>query len=310
VRRLISIAAVLALLGAACTPSTTADAISLAEELTESATEVNAAVGEFFDVLAMAFENRTQLATRIVDLRLPTRIAIELDKASRVNPSPGAEPELDRYLAFLGELLLASEDLDAAVATEDPVGIALAAVSFEVSSGALAVALPPSSCEVLVPVLTRDLCSRSGRDGYERALDSEIRFFVASFRPAFRLPGTFGDVVRARALGSLQSDATLVLQNTAVRIGALEPTPSYLRLQQMLIDYFPAAAEVWSRFEANPDGADPLLYQFITSSLEDVRHATRQQLELEYDIVLAADATSQIVEILGIWFDPPPTTDE
>lgn len=296
-----------ALVGAGCTASSQPEVDSLTETLAETAAVVNGQVADLYDLLDMPFEDRSQLYARILDLRLPNTLAIELDKTQRVTPPPGAEAELERYVDFLGELLLASEDLDAAIASEDPVGTALAAVSIEVSSGALAVALPTGSCEVLVPAITDDLCGRLGREGYERHLDREIRRFVAQFRPAFRIPGAFGDVVRARALGSLQDDGTLVLQNTATRLGALEPGPAYQRLHAILLDYFPTAAEVWARFEANPTGADPLLYGFITDGLEAERAATRRLLELEYDIVQAAHADSEVVEILTIWFDPPAT---
>jgi hypothetical protein len=294
-----------ALVAAACTASTDDEVLSLAEQLEDSATTVNSGIAELYSTLAMPYEDLSQLYTRILDLRLPTKIAIERDQASRVIPPPGAEGELERYIGYLGEVLLAAEALDAAIASEDPVAVALAVVTIEAASGALAVSLPESSCTVLVPTVTLDLCTRTGTDGYERELDAEIRRFVASFRPAFRIPDTFGDVIRARALGSLQSDATLVLQNTATRLGTLEPGPAYQRLHETLIDYFPSAAEAWARFEADPDGTDPLLYDFIIEGLESQRVATRESLELEYDIVLAADAESQIVEIIGLWFDEP-----
>lgn len=280
--------------------------LSLAEQLDPIALEVNGGVTTLFDTLVQPFDDRAALYTRLVDLRLPTLFAIQLDKAQRIAPPPDAEAELDRYVRFVGELLLASENLDAAIATEDPVAVARAAVEIEVSSGALAVVLPSSSCVTLVPDLTRDLCSRAGLSEYETALDYEIRRFVASFRPAFRIPATFGDVVRARALGSLQAEATLVLQNTATRLAALEPGAAYGRLHAILLDYFPAAAEAWSRFPADPDGTDPLLYAFIADSLEAIRDDTRDALDPEYDIVLAANSGSQIVQILGIWFDPTP----
>lgn len=302
-RRLIALTVATALVAVACTASTDDEVLSLAEQLEDSATTVNAGIAELYSTLAMPFEDRSQLYTRIIDLRLPTTIAIERDQASRVVPPPGAEAELDRYVGYLGELLLATEALDAAIAAEDPIAVALAVVTIEAASGALAVSLPESSCLVLVPDVTIDLCTRTGTDGYERDLDAEIRRFVASFRPAFQIPDTFGDVVRARALGSLQSDGTLVLQNTATRLGTLEPGPGYERLHEILLGYFPAAAEAWAQFEADPDGTDPLLYSFITDGLEQERETARAALEIEYDIVLAANANSQIVEILGLWFD-------
>ena len=101
-----------------------------------------------------------------------------------------------------------------------------------------------------------------------------------------------------------------MLQNTATRLGALEPEPAYQRLHGILIDYFPSAAMAWAEFPADPTGSDPLLYGYLTESLESIRVEARDALQLEYDIVLAANADSQIVEILGIWFDRPPEEPE
>lgn len=279
----------------------------LSESLAEIAAEVNEGVADLFDTLDEPYDDRSQLYTRLIDLRLPNRFAIQLDKAQRVESPVEDEAILDRYIEFLQELLFTSEQLDAAIATGEPAGTALAAVGVEASAGALAVVLPSGPCQVMVPLLTRDLCPQGGLDGYERSLDFEIRRFVASFRPAFRIPATFGDVIRARVLGNLQGDATRVLLDTGARIEALQPGPAYERLQQILVGYFRDAAEVWSEFPADPAGSDPLLYEFLTGNLEDVRDEARRDLQVEYEIVRAANADSQIVEILGIWFDPPVT---
>lgn len=295
----------IALTAGACATTEGNETVSLAEQLEPSATVVNERIQALLDLLTQPVDDRNQLYTRLIDLQLPITIAIERDKVSRITPPPGTGPELDRYVTFLEEILIASEAIDAAIATEDPVALALAVVNIEVASGALAVVLPSTSCPVLAPALTHDLCRQPDLDGYEADLDLEVRRFVASIRPAFRIPGTFGDVIRGRALGALQSEATLVLQNTGARLGALEPGPAHARLHAILLDYFPGAAEAWSRFEADPTGTDPLLYGFIIDSLEARRQATRTALELEYDIVLAANPDSRIVEILGIWFDPP-----
>lgn len=305
-RRIVAIAVVATVVATACTSTADDAPAPLAEQLTDTATTVNGAIAELFSTMEARYDDRSQLYTRLIDLDLPTTFAIELDKTQRVEPPAGSEAELERYLDFLGELLLASEDLDAAIAAEDPVATALAAVAFEVASGALAVVLPSSSCRTLAPTRTRDLCGIPDLTGYEDDLDFEIRRFVASFRPAFRIPDTFGNVVKARALGSLQDDATLVLQNTASRLDALDPPDLYARLHAVLLDYFPTAAEAWARFDADPTGADPLLYDFIVDSLEEIRRDALDALEREYDIIRAADDDSRIDEILDIWFDPRP----
>lgn len=302
-RRLIVIA-LIGIIGTSCTTSDDSPE-PLEESLADIAAEVNGRVAAFFETLGQPYEDRAQLYTRLIDLQLPTTFAVELDKARRVEPPPGSEPLLERYTGLIGELLLASEQLDSAIATEDPAATALAAVTMEVASGALAVVLPTGVCGVLVPDITADLCGRDGLEEYEDALDLEIRRFVASFRPVFRIPDTFGDVIRARVLGDLQDDATLVLQNTATRLEAIQPPPAYERLHRVLVDYFPRAAEAWAEFPADPTGSDPLLYGFLVDGLERIRSETRTALRAEYGVIRSARPESQIEEILRIWFDPP-----
>jgi hypothetical protein len=293
-------------LAAACSESREAEVAALTDSLAPISTQINRSVAQLFDLLDDEFDNRAQLYGRILDLRLPTALAIELDKAQRVEPPPGSEPTLDRYLGFLGELLLASEALDLAIANQDPVEIAIAAVSMEVASGALAVALPASTCTALTPAPARDLCAMDGLDGYESELSFELRRFVASFRPAFRVPDTFGDVVRGRVLATLQADAALVLASTSQRFEGIDPGTSYGRLHQIIVDYFPAAAAAWGTFEADANASDPLIYQAIVDAVEAERDRTHRLLVAEYESVLAALPESQVAAIAEIWFGIEP----
>lgn len=304
-RRTIVLAVLLTVVASACVATTETQTLSLAEELQDVGTDVNSAVAALFEALDQSYDNRSQLYERLLDLRLPTTFAILLDKASRVEGPPGTEAELDRYTDFIAELLLASESLDLAIATEDPDATAIAAVVIEESVGALAVALPATSCASLTPRIGRDLCDPGGLEGYEAGLGFELRRFVASFRPAFRIPETFGDVVRGRVLATLQADAARVLDTTASRIGALDPGTAYARVHQVLLDYFPAAAAAWARYEADVDAADPLIYSIIIDSLENERETTQRLLEEQHQLVLSALPDSQIKAITDIWFAPP-----
>jgi hypothetical protein len=295
------------LLASACTSADReTETVALADSLADIATETNRSVAQFFDLMDDVFEDRDQLYQRILDLRLPTTIAINLDKAQRIDPPPGSEAELERYASFLGELLLAAEALDRAIATKDPLALAIGAVSIEVASGALAVTLPSRTCTALTPGVGRDLCQTQDLDGYEADLSFELRRFVASFRPAFRVPDTFGDVIRGRVLATLQADAALVLENAAERLDQLEPGTAFDRLHQIVLDYFPAATAAWGQFEADVDGSDPLIYGFIVDSLEAERQATHDRLEDEYELVLSALPDSQVSAITDIWFGVAP----
>jgi len=293
---------VIALLASACIPTTDSDPPSLTGELDEISWDLST-------TLEQPYDSRAQLYERLVDLRLPATFAIQLDKAQRIKAPPGTTAELDRYIDFVGELLTASESLDLAIATKDPTMTALAAVLIEVSVGALAVALPATSCTELTPGIGRDLCDPGGLDGYENDLGFEIRRFVSSFRPAFRVPDTFGPVIKGRVLATLQDEAALVLDSAASRIGALKPGPEYAEIHGVLLAYFPAALEALAEFEADASGSDPLIYSYISNSLEDVREATQQLLTEQHDLVLSALPQSQIKSITDTLFAPPPDAD-
>ena len=302
--RLALIAAVLLVVGA-CTSNTQTQTLSLVKEIEGITIDVNRAVADLFDALGRPYDNRAQLYERLLDLRLPSTFAIQHDKAGRVEAPPGTKPELDRYVEFLAEMLLASERLDLAIATEDPAGIAIAAIVVEVAVGALAVALPAGTCTPLTPHIGRDLCDPGGLDGYEAELGFEMRRFIASFRPAFRVPDTFGDVIRGRVLATLQGDAAMVLSATATRIGALDPGTAYVRIHDVLLEYFPAATEAWAEFEVDTTGSDPLVYGFIIANLETVRETTQDLLEAQHELILSALPNSQIAEITDLWFGSP-----
>lgn len=309
-RRAIVLAALITVVTGACTATNEAHVLSLAEELEDVSSEVNSAVAGLFEVLDQPYDNRAQLYERLLDLKLPTTFAILLDKAQRVEAPPGTEAELDRYADFIAELLSASESLDLAIATEDPAATAIAAVVIEVAAGALAVVLPTTSCASLTPAIGRDLCDPGGLEGYEATLGFELRRFVASFRPAFRVPDTFGDVIRGRVLATLQADAALVLDSAASRIGVLDPGSAYVRVHQVLLDYFPAAIAAWAAHEADVNSSDALIYSFIVDSLEEERLATRELLNEQHELVLSALPNSRIKAITDIWFAPPPDPDD
>ena len=299
----------IAVVTSACTATDETRPLSLAEALEDVSVELNGAVAELFETLDQPYDDRSQLYQRLLDLRLPTRFAILRDKAQRVNPPAGTEVEADRYADFIAELLLASEDLDLAIASEDPAATAIAAVVIEVSIGSLAVALPTTSCGSLTPAVGRDLCDPGGLDGYEASLGFELRRFVASFRPAFRIPNTFGEVIKGRVLATLQADAARVLETTSSRIAVLDPGTAYVRVHEVVLEYFPAAAEAWAEHEAISNSSDAFIYSFIVNSLEEERTATQELLEEQFELVLSALPDSQITSVTDTWFASPPNPD-
>lgn len=301
-RRWAAIAGLIALVAASCTSATTAETLSLTEELAPIAAEANQAVASLEHTLAQPYDDRSQLYTRIVDLRLPTAFAILIDKAQRIDPPPGTEAELDRYVVFLSDMLAASENLDGAIAASDPTATAIAAVEFDAAIGALTAVLPARSCRALGPESGRDLCDPGDLEGYEELLGFELRRFIAAFRPAFRVPDTFGDVVRGRVLATLQAEAALVLESTANRLGDMDPGSAYGRLHQILLDYFPAATAAWAEFEVDPSTGDPLIYGYIVDNLEAERAVTQERLTAEHELILAARPESKIAAITDMWF--------
>lgn len=280
--------------------------MSLAEELDDIAQDVDDAVGALFDTVAQEYDDRAQLYQRLLDLRLPATFAIQLDKAQRVNSPPGTEAELERYLDYLGELLLDSERLDRAIATEDLLATAIAVVAVDASSGGLAVSLPTVTCTTLAPALARDLCDPGALEGYEASLGFEIRRFTAALRPMLRVSSTFGDVVAGQVLATLHEEAGQVFDTTMARIATLDPGTAYVGVQRILLDYFPAATAVWAGDGTDSTAMDPFLYPTIVVALDAERAAARQLLEVEYELIRATIPDTHIEEVLGIWFDPPP----
>jgi len=301
VRSRLALATALLLVVGACTPST--QTLTLVKEIEGITIDSNRAVADLFNTLGQPYENRAQLYERLLDLRLPGTFAVLHDKAGRAEAPPGTKAELDRYVDFLAEMLLASERLDLAIATEDFAGIAIAAIIVEVAVGALAVALPTSTCIPLTPRIGRDLCDPGDLDGYEASLGFELRRFVASFRPAFRVPDTFDDGIRGRVLANLQGDAARVLSATASRIGTLDPGTTYIRIHEVLLEYFPAATDAWAEFEADAAGSGSLIYRAIIANLETVRETTQNLLEAQHELILSALPDSQIAQITDLWFD-------
>lgn len=302
VRRSTATLLVLTVIGSACTTPTETQALSLAEELGAVSPLVNEAVTSLFDTLDQSYDNQSQLFERLNDLRLPATFAILADKAGRIDAPPGTGAELERYKDFIAGLLFASESLDLAIATKDLTGTAMAAVTMEIAVGALAVALPQTSCGSLTPAIGGDLCDPGGLSGYEAGLDLEMRRFVASFRPAFRVSDSFGDVIRGSVLTDFRADAMLALDAAATGLGALDPDIEYIGLHDALLEYFPASAAAWS--EPPPEGADPFIYGVIVDHLDEVWAATQLRLLEQHQLILTALPDSEIKSITGIWFSP------
>jgi hypothetical protein len=295
-RRSITVLLALTLATSACSATSATAPPELLDEMNLVSTEINRALAQLFDLLDDTFEDRELLYQRIIDLRLASKVAIDLDKVSRIEV-PGAEDEVARYERFLGDLLLATEALDLGIATDDPEAVALASVSIAAVSGRLASDLPEESCRSLTPAVARDLCPPERLDGYEADLSREMRRFVGSYRPVLEIAPVFGNDVQVRVLAALQTEAVLVLTEAADRIEVLAAPAGFEGPQRLVVDYLRSAAGV---LEDEPLQDAELLanYRAIVSKVETIRAQANQLIPL----TIPARPENRVGEVLSVWF--------
>lgn len=295
-RRRITVLLALTLMAPACSATSATAPPELLDEMNLVSTDINRALAQLFDLLDDTFEDRELLYQRIIDLRLASKVAIDLDKVSRME-IPGAEAEVVRYRAFLGDLLLAAEALDLGIAVDDPEAVALASVTIAAASGSLAPDLPEESCRSLTPAVARDLCPPERLEGYEADLSYEMRRFVGSFRPVFEIAPVFGNDIQVRVLASLQSEAVLVLTDAADRIEGLDAPAALAAPQRLVVDYLRSAAVTLEAEPLQNEGL-PVNYGGVVSKVEIVRAQTNQRLQL----TIPAEPENRIGEVLSVWF--------
>lgn len=280
---------------------------TLTEAMEDIPAGVNEAIADLRTVLATpSTADLADFAERLTDLRLGPTLAVLYDRAGRVEAAPFAD-DVARYAEFVGQALLASEDLDAAAAAQDLLGISIAWLRIEAEAGAMAVAVAPASCPTLSPGLVADLCRPDLDDGYEQDLDRILRRFLAAYRPAIRLPEAFGDTVRSQAIAAVAPEVVALVGRTLTDLDALEPPNAYAGIQPAFAGWLTAVGDRWAAID--PIQTDPLLGGFLAADL----YAIACDAEIPYrdgrGLLLAAVPDSTVPALaallLGDFFDCP-----
>jgi len=279
---------------------------TLADELAVDAGTVAAAIAGLQDALDHRYDALAQLYTQITNMRLGERVAVALDKASRVPTDAETQPTLDRYLAFGDEVLGALSDLDAAIATRNVEAAAVAAARIDAAAGSLATAVDADLCAVAVPPSSQDLCTLPEPVGdYESAVAAVFLDFVAAYRPLLRLPDAFGDVVRGAVLAHQAPEVVDMLDGVASRLGALTPDQPHVAVHQALVEFVAAIRARWA--EVDPQRTDTLLARVLTADLFDITCTSADDLAAARALLLGAVPNSAIPAITGVLFDDPDT---
>lgn len=266
--------------------------------------EVDAALGDLRTVLATTPDNLPRLYERLNDLRLGPTVAVLFDRAGRVD-APGHEEAVARYAEFVGQVLLASEDLDAAVAAQDLLGISIAWLRVEAEAGSLAAVLDPAACRILAPPLTSDLCRPELETGYEADLDRIIRRFLAAYRPAVRLPEAFGTTVRGQAVALVAPEVVTVLDRTGEALASLDPPPAYRGVDRTFRDVLTDLRERWAAVDTTR--TDPLLWPRLSSDLAAIACAARGPYIDGRGLLLAAVPNSTVPALADLWLEDDST---
>ena len=236
-RRVIALALVLT----ACSGSTR----TLSGVLDDIPGDVNQIVSSLDFVLARPVAIPTEFYAQISDLRLSATAGALYDQVSRLEGA-GVETALARYTAFIGDLLLATGDLDAAVAAANPAGIALSWLRIEAGAGSLAVGLDPAECPVVVPLLVAGLCRPEGQPGYDAGVELTIRRFVGRYRPVMRLPAAFDDAVAGQIAIVVAPEVIASIDDALADLATLNPPDSHVGVHASFVDSLLALRTIWS----------------------------------------------------------------
>lgn len=195
---------------------------------------------------------------RVPGVAATARAAVLYDQAGRVE-EPALSDDLDRFARFLGDLVLASGDLDVAVSGDDPVGAALSWLRIEASAGALAVRLDPVGCPAVVPTLTADLCRPDLPDGYTATVEATVRLFLARYRPVMRMPAAFDEVTLGEVAAVVAPEVIDSIDSALDDLTAAEPPPIQQAMHSVFVDHLTALRLVWSEVVAGTIPALPVV---------------------------------------------------
>lgn len=226
------------------------DGPNLADTLGPIPAELDQAVGSLHRWLNTERTSRADLYETLSSLGTTAAAGDLYDRVSRLD-EPGLEADLGRYTRFIGDFLLASGDLDAAITSDHLESVALAWLRIEAGSGALAVGLEPDWCAAVTPTVTADLCRPPDLADYDAGVEHAVRLFIARYRPVMRLPGVFGDGVRSLMAVTLAPEVLASIDDALADLAALEP-PDALHgaVHGSFVSHLAAIRAIW---ETVPD---------------------------------------------------------
>ncbi|HEX5631182.1 MAG TPA: hypothetical protein VFY15_05945 [Acidimicrobiia bacterium] len=240
---------VLALVTAACGGGTP----TLPDTLGPISDEVRDTVGGLTRILDDFYPSRVTLYENISALEVTAAAGDLYDRVSRLEEATLAA-DLQRYTRFVGELLLASGDIDTAVGRDKLDTLALEWLGVEAAAGVLAVGLDPRWCTGVTPEVTADLCRPELPDGYDASVERAVRLFLARYRPLVRLPTAFGDGVRAVVAMELRAEVLASIDAAMQDLAALTPPDDlHRRLHESFVAHLGDIREIWDAMPQTPD---------------------------------------------------------
>lgn len=302
VRRLIAIALILA----SCAGSTR----TLAGALDTIPDEVSTLLFGLERALRLPASTPEALLDRIDPLDATTTAGALYDRVTRVDDT-AVEIGVARYTAFVGDVLLAAGDLEAALGSADRIGMALAWLRIEASAGSLAVGLDPADCPPVIPTLTLDLCRPESATDYDTNLEATVRRFLGRYRPVMRLPGVFDDTVQGAIAVIVASEVIASIDDALADLLVLNPPASHAGVHQAFVDHLMVLRSRWSAASAGdyapvttepPVDAPPSLdWPALEADLIEAACNASIEFVAGRVILRAAEPTSPIANLGALW---------
>jgi hypothetical protein len=254
VRRFIAVVLIVAACGG--------DAPDLADTLGPIPLELDQAVSGLHRWLDNRRDSRANLYETLSGLGTTAAAGDLYDRVSRLD-EPDLEADLGRYTRFVGDLLLASGEIDAAITGDQLQIIAYQWLRIEAGAGALAVGLEPDWCFKVTPGITADLCRPPGLLDYDAGVEHAVRLFLARYRPVMRLPEAFGDGVRSLMAVTLAPEVLASIDDALAELVVLNPPDALHRaVHDSFVDHLLALRTIWETvpetlpaiFPLAPDG--------------------------------------------------------
>lgn len=255
------------------------DAPDLADTLGPIPLELDQAVSGLHRWLDSERNSRADLYETLSGLGT-TAVAGDLyDRVSRLE-EPDLEADLGRYTRFVGDLLLASGEIDAAITGDQLQIIAYQWLRIEAGAGALAVGLEPDWCFKVTPGITADLCRPPGLLDYDAGVEHAVRLFLARYRPVMRLPDAFGDGVRSLMAVTLAPEVLASIDDALAELVVLNPPDVLHRaVHDSFVDHLVALRAIW---ETVPETLPAVEISVVAvSGLTDVTFAIAEVVPLE-----------------------------